>query len=85
MLRLLSAGVESVALKAGPGIEGVSAVVAFSSHHAASMAKKALGEGRKQLMGLQGAGPKTTRFKKKSVQDSNSSCAQKEPNDLLRV
>lgn len=65
MLRLLSAGVESVALKAGPGIEGVSAVVAFSSHHAASMAKKTLGEGRKQLMGLQGAGPKTTRFKKK--------------------
>uniref|UniRef100_A0A8C7ZS97 DND microRNA-mediated repression inhibitor 1 n=1 Tax=Oryzias sinensis TaxID=183150 RepID=A0A8C7ZS97_9TELE len=44
VLRLLSAGVESVALKAGPGIEGVSAVVAFSSHHAASMAKKALGE-----------------------------------------
>ncbi|KAF6728520.1 Dead end protein 1 [Oryzias melastigma] len=44
VLGLLSAGVESVALKAGPGIEGVSAVVCFSSHHAASMAKKVLGE-----------------------------------------
>nr|AXV44442.1 dead end protein [Oryzias celebensis] len=48
VLRMLSDGVESVALKAGPGIEGVSAVVAFSSHHAASMAKKVLGEGFKK-------------------------------------
>ncbi|RVE67578.1 hypothetical protein OJAV_G00104150 [Oryzias javanicus] len=44
VLGLLSAGVESVALKAGPGIEGMSAVVCFCSHHAASMAKKVLGE-----------------------------------------
>lgn len=45
VLRLLTEGVERVSLKTGPGIEGVSAIVAFSSHHAASMAKKALVEG----------------------------------------
>lgn len=33
---------ERVSLKTGPGIQGVSAVVAFSSHHTASMAKKDL-------------------------------------------
>lgn len=46
VLRVLTEGVERVSLKAGPGIEGVSAIVAFSSHHAASMAKKVLVEGR---------------------------------------
>lgn len=45
MLRVLTEGVERVSVKAGPGIEGVSAIVAFSSHHAASMAKKVLVEG----------------------------------------
>uniref|UniRef100_A0AAZ1XBJ9 RRM domain-containing protein n=1 Tax=Oreochromis aureus TaxID=47969 RepID=A0AAZ1XBJ9_OREAU len=45
VLRMLVEGVERVSLKAGPGIEGVSATVAFSSHHAASMAKKVLVEG----------------------------------------
>ncbi|XP_039974923.1 dead end protein 1 isoform X2 [Xiphias gladius] len=45
VLRVLAEGVERVSLKAGPGIEGVSAIVAFSSHHAASMAKKILVEG----------------------------------------
>ncbi|XP_043982156.1 dead end protein 1 isoform X1 [Gambusia affinis] len=42
VLRRLVEGVERVSLKTGPGIEGVSAVVAFSSHHTASMAKKDL-------------------------------------------
>lgn len=45
MLHVLADGVERVSLKAGPGIDGVSAMVAFSSHHAASMAKKMLVEG----------------------------------------
>ncbi|XP_030595669.1 dead end protein 1-like isoform X1 [Archocentrus centrarchus] len=44
MLRVLVEGVERVSLKAGPGIAGVSAITAFSSHHAASMAKKVLME-----------------------------------------
>ncbi|XP_035525633.1 dead end protein 1 [Morone saxatilis] len=44
VLRSLTEGVERVSLKAGPGIEGVSAIVAFSSHHSASMAKKVLVE-----------------------------------------
>ncbi|CAG5993846.1 unnamed protein product [Menidia menidia] len=48
VLRGLADGVQSVSLTAGPGIEGVSAVVAFSSHHAASMAKKVLVEGFKK-------------------------------------
>ena len=39
-------GVERISLKAGPGIVGVSAIVVFSSHYAASMAKKVLVEGR---------------------------------------
>ncbi|XP_071358646.1 dead end protein 1-like [Trachinotus anak] len=42
VLRALAEGVERVSLKTGPGIEGVSAIVAFSSHHSASMAKKIL-------------------------------------------
>lgn len=46
MLRLLTEGVERLSLKAGPGINGVSAIVVFSSHHAASMAKKVLIEGK---------------------------------------
>ncbi|KAF7657185.1 hypothetical protein LDENG_00030830 [Lucifuga dentata] len=41
----LTEGVEGVSLKSGPGMEDVAAVVAFSSHHAASMAKKMLVEG----------------------------------------
>ncbi|XP_072292379.1 dead end protein 1 [Eucyclogobius newberryi] len=41
-------GVERVSLKAGPGIEGVSAIVGFTSHHAASMAKKVLVEAFKK-------------------------------------
>lgn len=45
VLRLVTEGVERVSLKTGPGFEGVSAIVAFSSHHAASMAKKMLVEG----------------------------------------
>ncbi|KAM3843024.1 dead end protein 1 [Diretmus argenteus] len=40
--RLLSDGVEGVSLKTRPGQEEVTAVVSFSSHHAASMAKKVL-------------------------------------------
>lgn len=43
---MLVEGVERLSLKAGPGIEGVSAIVVFSSHHTASMAKKVLVEGK---------------------------------------
>ncbi|MEQ2273628.1 hypothetical protein XENORESO_006593, partial [Xenotaenia resolanae] len=42
VLRHLAQGVERVSLKTGPGIEGVSAIVAFSSHYTASMAKRDL-------------------------------------------
>uniref|UniRef100_A0A671VCF8 RRM domain-containing protein n=1 Tax=Sparus aurata TaxID=8175 RepID=A0A671VCF8_SPAAU len=52
VLRVLTEGVERVSLKAGPGIEGVSAIVAFSSHHAASMAKKVLVEAFKRKFSL---------------------------------
>ncbi|XP_044061734.1 dead end protein 1 [Siniperca chuatsi] len=52
VLRVLTEGVERVSLKAGPGIEGVSAIVAFSSHHAASMAKKVLVEEFKKQFAL---------------------------------
>lgn len=41
-----SEGVEGVSLRAGPGEQGMSAVVVYASHHAASMAKKVLIEGR---------------------------------------
>ncbi|XP_068443871.1 dead end protein 1 [Clinocottus analis] len=52
VLRLMTDGVERMSLKAGPGIEGVSAIVAFSSHHAASMAKKVLVEEFKKQFAL---------------------------------
>ena len=52
VLQVLAEGVERVSLKAGPGINGVSAIVTFSSHHAASMAKKMLVEGRTALTGI---------------------------------
>ncbi|XP_038550452.1 dead end protein 1-like, partial [Micropterus salmoides] len=52
VLRVLTEGVERVSVKAGPGIEGVSAIVAFSSHHAASMAKKVLVEAFKKQFAL---------------------------------
>ncbi|XP_020503468.1 dead end protein 1 [Labrus bergylta] len=52
VLRLMADGVERVSLKAGPGIDGVSAIVAFSSHHAASMAKKVLVEAFKKQFSL---------------------------------
>ncbi|KAF3693516.1 Dead end protein 1 [Channa argus] len=52
VLRVLAEGVERVSLKAGPGIEGVSAIVAFSSHHTASMAKKMLMEAFKKQFAL---------------------------------
>ncbi|XP_070693097.1 dead end protein 1 [Pempheris klunzingeri] len=51
-LRALTEGVERVSLKAGPGIEGVSAIIAFSSHHTASMAKKVLVEAFKRRFAL---------------------------------
>lgn len=38
-------GVERVSLKSEPGIAGMSAVVTFSSHYTASMAKKVVTEG----------------------------------------
>lgn len=41
-----SEGVEGVSLRAGPREQGLSAVVVYASHHAASMAKKVLIEGR---------------------------------------
>ena len=46
VLRGMAEGVQKVSLTAGPGIEGVSAIVLFSSHYTASMAKKMLVEGR---------------------------------------
>ncbi|XP_068999931.1 dead end protein 1-like [Embiotoca jacksoni] len=52
VLRMVSDSVDRVSLKAGPGIEGVSAVVAFSSHYAASMAKKGLVEAFKKRCAL---------------------------------
>ncbi|XP_071776175.1 dead end protein 1 [Centroberyx gerrardi] len=52
VLRGLTEGVEGVSLKAGPGIQGVLAVVIFSSHHAASMAKKILVEAFKRRFAL---------------------------------
>uniref|UniRef100_A0A667X3U8 DND microRNA-mediated repression inhibitor 1 n=1 Tax=Myripristis murdjan TaxID=586833 RepID=A0A667X3U8_9TELE len=48
----LTEGVEGVSLKSGPGIVGTSAVVSFSSHHAASMAKKVLVEAFKKNFAL---------------------------------
>lgn len=39
-------GVEMVSIKAEPGIAGTSAVVTFSSHYAATNAKKVVMEGR---------------------------------------
>lgn len=39
-------GVEMVSVKSEPGIAGVSAIVTFSSHHAATNAKKVVTEGR---------------------------------------
>ncbi|XP_073343114.1 dead end protein 1 [Pagrus major] len=52
VLRVLTEGVERVSLKAGPGIEGVCAIVAFSSHHTASMAKKVLVEAFRRKFAL---------------------------------
>ncbi|XP_020779266.2 dead end protein 1 [Boleophthalmus pectinirostris] len=52
VLQGLIEGVERVSLKAGPGIEGVSAIVVFTSHHAASMAKKVLVEAFKKHFSL---------------------------------
>ncbi|XP_051277217.1 dead end protein 1 isoform X1 [Dicentrarchus labrax] len=52
VLHSLTEGVERVSLKAGLGIEGVSAIVAFSSHHSASMAKKVLVEAFKKQFAL---------------------------------
>lgn len=52
VLRGLVEGVERVSVKTGPGIEGVSAIVVFTSHHAASMAKKVLVEAFKKCFSL---------------------------------
>ncbi|XP_061582450.1 dead end protein 1 [Cololabis saira] len=52
VLQVLVEGVDRLSLKAGPGIEGVTAIVAFTSHHAASMAKKVLVEEFKKLFFL---------------------------------
>ncbi|XP_068181205.1 dead end protein 1 [Antennarius striatus] len=52
VLCALTEGVERVSLKTGPGIEGVSAIVVFSSHYAASMGKKVLVEGFKKQFSL---------------------------------
>uniref|UniRef100_A0A7N8YE00 DND microRNA-mediated repression inhibitor 1 n=1 Tax=Mastacembelus armatus TaxID=205130 RepID=A0A7N8YE00_9TELE len=52
VLRRLADGVERVSLKAGPDIDGVTAIVAFSSHHTAAMAKKMLVEAFKKQFSL---------------------------------
>uniref|UniRef100_A0A3Q2FDA7 DND microRNA-mediated repression inhibitor 1 n=1 Tax=Cyprinodon variegatus TaxID=28743 RepID=A0A3Q2FDA7_CYPVA len=51
VLQVLVEGVERVSLKTGPGIDGVSAVVGFSSHFTASMAKKVLAAGERPTPG----------------------------------
>ncbi|XP_037531033.1 dead end protein 1 [Nematolebias whitei] len=79
-LRFMAEGVERVSLKAGPGIVGVSAIVAFSSHHAASMAKKVLVEGFKKSFSL------NVSLKWLSVEKSSpakSRCLQNAPKSLL--
>lgn len=52
VLRDLAEGVVSVSLTAGPDLVGVTATVAFSSHYAASMAKKILVEAFKKRFAL---------------------------------
>uniref|UniRef100_A0A3Q1FW95 RRM domain-containing protein n=1 Tax=Acanthochromis polyacanthus TaxID=80966 RepID=A0A3Q1FW95_9TELE len=52
VLRVFAEGVEKVSLKTGPGIDGVSAIVTFSSHHSASMAKKVVVEAFKKHFAL---------------------------------
>ncbi|KAK6298908.1 hypothetical protein J4Q44_G00304180 [Coregonus suidteri] len=52
VLRDFSEGVEGVSLRAGPGEQGVSALVVYASHHAASMAKKVLIEAFQKRFGL---------------------------------
>ncbi|XP_034078772.1 LOW QUALITY PROTEIN: dead end protein 1 [Gymnodraco acuticeps] len=52
VLRGMADGVERISLKAGPGIVGVSAIVVFSSHYDASMAKRVLVEAFKKLFQL---------------------------------
>ncbi|XP_053274130.1 dead end protein 1-like, partial [Pleuronectes platessa] len=52
VLRVLTDGVERVCLMTQAGVEGVSAKVTFSSHHAASMAKKMLVEAFKKQFSL---------------------------------
>ncbi|XP_061835598.1 dead end protein 1 [Nerophis lumbriciformis] len=52
VLRGLTEGVERLSLTAGPGIDGVSAQVCFSSHHNASMAKRMLAEAFQQRCNL---------------------------------
>lgn len=48
-------GVEMVSVKTEPGIAGVSAVVTFSSHYAATNAKKLVIEGRSDWKVIHGA------------------------------
>ncbi|XP_019939300.1 dead end protein 1-like [Paralichthys olivaceus] len=52
VLRVLTDGVERVSLMTRAGVEGVSAKVTFSSHQAASMAKKMLVEAFKKQFSL---------------------------------
>ncbi|XP_077420516.1 dead end protein 1 [Vanacampus margaritifer] len=52
VLRGLIQGVESLSLRSGPEIEGVSAVVVFSSHYIASMAKRELVKAFQNLFAL---------------------------------
>ncbi|CAL8264388.1 unnamed protein product [Lota lota] len=52
VLRSLSEGVEGLTLKSEPAVKGVSALVIYVSHHAASMAKKVLVEGFQKLFSL---------------------------------
>ncbi|KAM9741718.1 dead end protein 1 [Menidia menidia] len=82
VLRGLADGVQSVSLTAGPGIEGVSAVVAFSSHHAASMAKKVLVEGFKKQFS-QSVSIDWHSAEKMSPEDSVS--AHRSPRSLARL
>lgn len=46
MLHAICEGVEKVFVKAEPGVAGVSAIVTFASHYAATKAKKVILDGR---------------------------------------
>ncbi|KAM4732839.1 dead end protein 1 [Anableps anableps] len=80
VLQQLVEGVERVSLKTGPGIQGVSAVVAFSSHHTASMAKKDLVAEFKKQFSLE----ISIKWEPGENPSPNQTCSQQAPKILLQ-